>query len=115
MNLFCIEGPKFTNNNGAKIDANPVLIPIELTLVLTILKLLIKKNSLFCLKCRKKTENKHPRVTMTDKGRVMLLSKSAVCNRRSRFIKKQEASRLLSSLGLRTPISKISLSGNILF
>ena len=52
---------------------------------------------------------------MTGKGRVMLLSKSAVCNRRSRFIKKQEASRLLSNLGLRTPMSKISLSGNILF
>ena len=35
--------------------------------------------------------------------------------KRSRFIKEQEASRLLSNLGIKTPLSKISLSGNIYF
>ena len=33
----------------------------------------------------------------------------------SRFMKEQEAKVLLSSLGIKTPLSKISLLGNILF
>ena len=46
----------------------------------------------------------------------MLLSKYAICgSKESRFIKKQEASGILSSLGLKTPLSKISLLGDILF
>ena len=46
----------------------------------------------------------------------MLSSKCAVCdNKKSRFIKEQEAKRLLSSLGLTTPLSKIPLLGDILF
>ena len=46
----------------------------------------------------------------------MLLSKCAIRgSKKSRFIKEQEASRLLSSLGIKTPSSKISLLGNILF
>ena len=45
----------------------------------------------------------------------MLLSKSAICDsKKSRFIKKQEASGILSSLGLITPLSKVSLLGDIL-
>ena len=45
-----------------------------------------------------------------------MLSKCAVCNtKKSRFIKKQEASEILSSLGLKTPLSKISLLVDILF
>ena len=35
--------------------------------------------------------------------------------RKSRFMKKQEAKRILSSLGLKTPLRKIPLEGNILF
>ena len=46
----------------------------------------------------------------------MLLSKSAVCGaKKSRFIKKQEAKRILSSLDLKTPLSKLALLGDILF
>ena len=46
----------------------------------------------------------------------MILSKCAECgSEKSRFIKNQEARGLLSSLGLRTPLSKIQLLGNILF
>ena len=46
----------------------------------------------------------------------MLLSKRAVCSsKKSRFIKEQEAKGILSSLGLKTPLSKIPLLGDILF
>ena len=45
----------------------------------------------------------------------MLLQKCAICgNKKSRFIKEQEASGLWSSLGLKTPSSKIPLSDDIL-
>ena len=36
-------------------------------------------------------------------------------SKKSRFIRKQEAKGLLSNLGLRTPLSKVPLLGNILF
>ena len=42
----------------------------------------------------------------------MFLSKCAVCKKKnSKFIKEQEISELLSSLGIKTPLSKISLVG----
>ena len=45
----------------------------------------------------------------------MILSKCAICgSEKSRFIKKKEASGILSNLGLKTPLSKISLLGSIL-
>ena len=46
----------------------------------------------------------------------MLLSECAVYNgKKSKFIKEQEATWLLSQLGLKNPLSKITLSGDILF
>ena len=43
-------------------------------------------------------------------------SKCTECGiKKSRFMKEQEAKVLLSSLGIKTPLSKISLVGNILF
>ena len=70
----------------------------------------------YCLKCRKNAENKNPKVARTKNGRKMLLSKCAVRdNKKSKFIKQREASRLLSSLGIKTPSSKISLVGPLLF
>ena len=46
----------------------------------------------------------------------MLLSKCAGCDsKKSKFIKRQEASALLSSLGIKTPLRKISLVGRLLF
>ena len=60
----------------------------------------------YSLKCRKNTESKNPRVEKTKNGRIMLLSTCVVCNsKNSRFIKEQEASGLLSSLGIKTPLS----------
>ena len=34
----------------------------------------------YCLKCRKNTESKNPKVVGTKNGRIMLLSKCTVCN-----------------------------------
>ena len=46
----------------------------------------------------------------------MLLSKCAVWgSEKSKFIKYQEAKRLLSSLGIKTLLNKIPLFGDILF
>ena len=46
----------------------------------------------------------------------MILSKCAICcSTKSRFIKKQEASGILTNLGLKTRLSKIPLLGDILF
>ena len=70
----------------------------------------------YCLKCREDTENIKPRVSNTSNGKTMLLSKCAIyCSEKSRFVKNQEAKRLLSNLGLRTPLSKVPLLGDILF
>ena len=46
----------------------------------------------------------------------MALSKCITCNsKKSRFHKSQEAKGLLSNLGVRTPLSKVPILGNILF
>ena len=59
-----------------------------------------------CLKCKENAANKNPKVARTKNGRIMLLSKCAVCDtEKSKFIKEQEASGLLSSLGIKTPLS----------
>ena len=94
------------------------------------LKLLIKKNQvtywkfkLYIKQCyqfvwsvEKKTECKNPRVAKANKGKLMLLSKWPLCNStKSRFIKKQEASGLLSNLEPKTTLSKILLFGDTLF
>ena len=46
----------------------------------------------------------------------MILSTCAICgSKKSKFIKEQEAKGLLSNLGLRTPLNKIPVLGDILF
>ena len=46
----------------------------------------------------------------------MILSNCAICRRKkSRFIENQEAKRLLSNLGIKTPLSKVPILGDILF
>ena len=69
----------------------------------------------YCLKCRKDTGNINPRVSNTSNGRKTILSKCAICgSKKSRFIKDQEAKGLLSNLGVRTPLSKVPILGDIL-
>ena len=70
----------------------------------------------YCLKFRKDTENINSRVSNTSNGRTIILSKCAICgSKKSRFIKDQEAKGLLSNLGVRTPLSKVPILGDILF
>ena len=58
--------------------------------------------SYYCLECRKNTESKNPKIARMKNGRTMLLSKCAVRDsKKSKFIKEQEASELLSSLGIK--------------
>ena len=64
----------------------------------------------YCLGCRKDTENINPSVSKTSNGRTMISSKCALCG-----IKNQEAKGLLSTLGVRTPLSKIPILDDILF
>ena len=72
----------------------------------------------YCLKSKKKknTDSINPRVSATSNGRTMILSKCAKCgSKKSKFIKNQEAKGLLSSLGIRIPLSKALLLGDVLF
>ena len=69
-----------------------------------------------CLKCKKNTKNINPQVSSTNNGKTMMISKCKICNsRKCKFIKKQEAKGLLSKLGIKTPLNKIPLLGDILF
>ena len=71
---------------------------------------------IYCLVCKKDTENKDAKMIKTKNGRIVLSSKCVACgNKRSRFIKEQEASGILSSVGIRTPLSKIPVLGHIFF
>ena len=70
----------------------------------------------YCLKCMKHTKNINPRVSSTSNDKMMILSKCAICgSKKSKFINKQEAKGILSSLGIKTPLSKIHLLGDVLF
>ena len=54
----------------------------------------------YCLKCRKHTENKIPKIVKTkNPTRIMVTSNSAVTgSKKSRFIKEQEDSRLSGNM-----------------
>ena len=68
----------------------------------------------YCLVCKKNAENEDAKMVKTKNGRLMLSSNCAVCgNKKSRFIKEQEAKGLLSNLGIRTPLRKIPLLGDL--
>ena len=70
----------------------------------------------YCLKCKKYTKNINPRVSSTSNGKLMILSKCAICDsKKYKFIDKQEASGLRSKLGIKTPLSKVPTLGDILF
>ena len=70
----------------------------------------------YCLKCRKNTENINRRISNTINDRTMVLSKCTICDsKKSRFIENQEAKVLSNNLGVKTPLSKVPILGNILF
>ena len=69
----------------------------------------------YCVKCRKDTENIDPKMVRTKNNRLVMQSKRSACGiKKSRFVKEQEAKVLLSSLGIKSPLSKIPLL-NVLF
>ena len=70
----------------------------------------------YCLKCKKDTKNVNSKVFKTENCKTMLSSKCDLCSsKNSRFTKEEEAKGLLSSLGLKIPLNKIPLLGDILF
>ena len=73
---------------------------------------------LYCLKCKKKKKKKKKldsEVLKTKNCRAMLSSQCVACgSKKSRFMKEQEVKEKISSLGLKTPLSKIPLFGDIL-
>ena len=71
----------------------------------------IYKMESYCLKCKKNTENIDP----TSNGKAMILSNCAICgSKKSKFIKHQEAKGLLRKLSFKTPLSKVTILGDIL-
>ena len=64
----------------------------------------------YCVKCKKDTENIDPK----NNSLIMRTKCPVFTNKKSRFVKEQEAKSLLSNLGIRTPLSKIPLL-NVLF
>ena len=70
---------------------------------------------IYCVKCRKSTEDLNSKIFKTKNVRLIMQSKCPVCGiKKSRFVKEQEAKGLLSNLGIKTPLSKIPLL-NVLF
>ena len=70
---------------------------------------------IYCVKCRRDTGNIDTKMVRTKNNRLIMQVKCPVCGvKKSRFTKEQEAESLLSNLGIKTPLSKISLL-NILF
>ena len=69
----------------------------------------------YSLKCKKDTKNSDSKMFRAKSNRLLMQSKCSYCkNKKSRFIKEQEAKGLLSNLGIKTPLSKIPLL-NIFF
>ena len=69
----------------------------------------------YCLKC-KKNRNIDPKISSSSNGSAMIVSKCEIfVSKKSRFIINQEAKGLLSNLGIKTPLSKVPILGNILF
>ena len=64
----------------------------------------------YCIVCKKDTENKNPKIFKTKDVHMILKSVYLLCNnKKPRFVSKTEGLALLSSLGIRTPLSKIPL------
>ena len=69
----------------------------------------------YCVKCKTNTDNIDPKMFRTKNTRLLMQLKCSVCkNKKSRFVKEQDAEGLLSNLGIKTTLSKIPLL-NVLF
>ena len=69
----------------------------------------------YCVNCKTNTDNIDSKISRTKKNRLLMQSKCSTCkNKKSGFVKEQEAKGLLSNLRINTPFSKIPLL-NVLF
>ena len=67
----------------------------------------------YCVSC-KNTANKNSSVKRTKQNRLMLMSNYAFCDKKkTRFIKNEEASELLSSILPKLPTSDIPVAGPV--
>ena len=70
----------------------------------------------YCLKCKKDTENLDSKIFKTKNNRLIMQSKCSDCeNKKSRFMKEQEAKGLLSNSGIKKPLNKIPILGILYF
>ena len=69
----------------------------------------------YCLMCKKYTKNLNPRVSSTNNGKLMISKCTRCGSRKSKSINKQEAKGLLSNAGIKIPLIKIPVLGDILF
>ena len=61
----------------------------------------------YCIKCKKDIENIVPKIVRTKNNRLLMQTECSDCrNKKSRFVKEQEAKGLLSNLGIKTPLSE---------
>ena len=64
----------------------------------------------YCVKCRKDTGNVDPKIVRSKNNGIIMPSKCPVCGiKKSRFVKEQETKGLLSNLGIKTSLGKITL------
>ena len=71
---------------------------------------IINMKTTYCVRCKKDTDNINSKIFKTKNNRILMQSKCCVFkNKKSRFVKQQEAKGLLSDLGINTPLSKIPL------
>ena len=62
------------------------------------------KKETYCLECKKYTKNHNPKIVRNRQNRLMIQSNCATCrSKKSRFIKEQQAMRILSNLDIKTP------------
>ena len=70
----------------------------------------------YCLKSKENTKNIDLKMLETKNRRLILPSECAICgSKKSRLLKQEQLEGVLSSLGLKTPLSKIPLLSDTLF
>ena len=107
----CLANKLFSDKKKVQIWARGFCVSIFNWLTVTKQKMLT-----YCVKCRKKTEYLDSKISITKNGTIIMLSKCALCEiKKTRFVKEQEAEGLLSNFGIKTPLNKIPLLGDIFF
>ena len=70
----------------------------------------------YCLNCKRNEKDRDLKMLETKNGRLTSSSKCAIYgSKKSRFMKEQEAKGLLTNLGLKTPLCKIPILGDVWF